>query len=361
MKPISTLALAAALFVLTPEAGAAEVFLGATRDNTMYAESGNESNGSGTFFFAGTNGFGDTRRALVRFDIAGGVPAGSTITEVELTLYMSKTNSGPRQVRLHRVLADWGEGTSNAGSGEGGGASAATNDATWTRRFFPSVSWTAVGGDFEATPSATALIDQIGSYKWLGSGLVADAQGWLDAPAGNYGWLLRNENEADTATAKRFDSRQGQEPTFRPRLRVVYDPPCAASAANYCVAAPNSTGLGATIGWSGSLSLAANAFTLTCAQLPPSASHVYFLGTQTAQVPFGDGFRCATGATIRLNPPLVASPAGTSARIVDLASPPVAGNIAPGATRYFQCWYRNPSAGGAGFNLSDGLAATFCN
>jgi hypothetical protein len=346
---------------LTVAAQASEVTIGALRDNTLYAESGNESNGSGSHFFAGVNGLTQVRRGLVRFDVAPTVPAGSTIVAVELTLHMSMTNGGPHSVRLHRVLADWGQGTSNAGSGEGAGTGATTNDATWTRRFYPSTSWATPGGDFDPTLSAATVVDQPGYYKWTGPVLAADVQAMLDTPSSNFGWLLQNENENDTATAKRFDSRENATAAFKPSLRVIFDLPCTASAANFCVAAPNSTGAGALIGWSGSLSINANNFALTSAQLPPNSAHVYYFGTQPIQVPFGNGFRCAGGATVRLNPPLAASPTGTSSRTVDLASPPVVGNIAHGSTVHFQCWYRNPAGGGAGFNLSDGLSVTFCN
>ena len=34
--------------------------------------------------------------------------------------------------------------------------------------------------------------------------------------------------------------------------------------------------------------------------------------------------------------------------------------ITPGSTWYFQFWYRDSAAGGAAFNLSNGLSATFC-
>jgi hypothetical protein len=37
-----------------------------------------------------------------------------------------------------------------------------------------------------------------------------------------------------------------------------------------------------------------------------------------------------------------------------------ASDIAVGTTWYFQLWYQDPAAGGAGFNLSDGLSVTFC-
>jgi hypothetical protein len=37
-----------------------------------------------------------------------------------------------------------------------------------------------------------------------------------------------------------------------------------------------------------------------------------------------------------------------------------AGQITAGSTWNFQFWFRDPVAGGASFNLSDGLEVTFC-
>jgi hypothetical protein len=57
--------------------------------------------------------------------------------------------------------------------------------------------------------------------SWSGPGLVADVQAWLDNPTGNFGWLLKAD-EATLATARRYDSRENSEPTFRPALTVEY-------------------------------------------------------------------------------------------------------------------------------------------
>jgi len=92
---------------------------------------------------------GELRRGVLAFDITGNVPAGSTITSVTLTLNMSKTPSNTaRTVELHRLLADWEEGTSQASGEEGTGAPATPNDATWRHRFFDTIFWTTQGGDF---------------------------------------------------------------------------------------------------------------------------------------------------------------------------------------------------------------------
>ena len=100
--------------LLAPLARADVVTLGAIRDNTIYSESGSESNGAGNSFFAGRTKDGPIRRGLIAFDVAAAIPAGATINSATLTLYMSRTRTQNQTVSLHRILAAWGEGTSHA-------------------------------------------------------------------------------------------------------------------------------------------------------------------------------------------------------------------------------------------------------
>ena len=98
------------------------VTLGASKDNTLYqSATGALSNGAGQHFFAGKNNSSQIRRGVSAFDIAGGVPTGSTINSVTLTLNMSRTRLGvgAQTVNLHLLVADWGEGTSDALGQEG--------------------------------------------------------------------------------------------------------------------------------------------------------------------------------------------------------------------------------------------------
>ena len=126
-------------------ASAAIINITPSKDNTLYEydpAEGDHSNGAGFHFFAGENGMGELRRGVLAFDIAGTIPAGSTITAVSLTMNMSMTPAGAQTVELHKLLADWGEGTSHAPMGEGDGAPATPNDATWRHRFFDTIFWT---------------------------------------------------------------------------------------------------------------------------------------------------------------------------------------------------------------------------
>jgi hypothetical protein len=217
--------------VLFASTAAAQVVttLVASRDNTLIQNNtGAVSNGAGDHMFAGrVGGTGGTsiRRGLLSFDVAGGIPAGSTITSVRLTLNMSRSIiAGEQTIQLRRVLGDWGEGTSNAGGEEGQGAQSTANDATWVHRFFNTANWQTQGGDFAATASASLAVGGDGRYTWGSSAqMVADVQGWFNNPGTNFGWLLLG-NEASAGTAKRFDTRENPTAANRPMLEITYTP-----------------------------------------------------------------------------------------------------------------------------------------
>jgi len=142
---------------------------------------------------------------------------------------------------------------------------------------------------------------------------------------------------------------------------------CSGSVvSNYCTASLNSFGSGAQMGSSGSTSLAANDLVLSVNGALPNKPGLFYYGPAQASAPFGDGTRCvgAGGVGIfRLPPVQIADSLGTVTRAFDLSAPPAssgAGMISEGETWYFQYWYRDVAAGGAGFNLSDGLAVDFC-
>jgi len=86
---------------------------------------------------------------------------------------------------------------------------------------------------------------------------------------------------------------------------------------------------------------------------------LFYFGPNTTATPFGNGWRCVSGITSRIQPPLLASPANQVVRQLDLGTFPLAGAALPGATLHFQCWYRDPNAGGSNFNLSDGLSVVW--
>lgn len=134
---------------------------------------------------------------------------------------MSREDSPATTVRVFRLSADWGEGTSDASGQEGGGTSATTGDATWNHRFFDNMVWSNPGGDFSDTQSAAIAIGQFGDYVIESTAaMVADVQGWLDNPNGNFGWILLAAE--DVKSARRFNSRENSNPDRRPMLEIEY-------------------------------------------------------------------------------------------------------------------------------------------
>lgn len=211
-------------------ASADVVTLLSVKDNTLYEEfSGSISNGAGKYFFVGEDNGGHAKRGMILFDLSS-IPPGSTITSVRLMLNCSRARTNPItpvNVTVHRLLADWGEGISDAGEfggEEGGGDLAEPGDATWLYRYFPDVTWTTPGGQFVPGASASLTVSSITQYQWTSVGLLNDVIAWHNGSAPNHGWLLRTP-EVSTRTAKRFDSREIENPALAPRLEVTFQPP----------------------------------------------------------------------------------------------------------------------------------------
>ncbi len=208
---------------LAAPASAATVAISASKDNTLYNSStGSLSNGMGPLFAGRTGGLGvGPQRALVSFDLASEIPAGAIITDVQLTLNIIQAGagSGVDSFALHRLLQDWGEGTSEAPGGAG--TDATPGDATWVHTFFDTDAWANPGGDFVSSASAAATIGTSGQETWGSTAeLVADAQAWLDDPSSNFGWILIG-SESVPSSSRKFESK---ESTNGPLLMVTYVP-----------------------------------------------------------------------------------------------------------------------------------------
>ncbi len=132
--------------------------------------------------------------------------------------------------------------------------------------------------------------------------------------------------------------------------------PCP-SPVNYCSSSPNSVGPGSFMSWQGSSSIANNNLELIAVGCPPNAAGLFYYGQNAVQTPFGNGFRCIGGSVFRL-PIITTDFLGDGHRVLNYGALPQP--ISSGEQWRFQFWYRNPAAGGAGFNLSDGLLVTFC-
>lgn len=205
------------------------VTIGPSKDNTIFRENPTHSSGLGVDLFTGKTGINTApsnilRRALLAFDVAGGVPAGSTVLSASLTLTVTQVAMGsppPANHVLRRVSADWGEGTSL--SPLGNGVDATTGDATWNHRFYDTDSWTTSGGDFVGTISASTTVGTSpGDVTWSSTQLTADVQDFLDDPDSNFGWILFGD-EVNNQSTRKIASKDA--PANQPALVIEYLPP----------------------------------------------------------------------------------------------------------------------------------------
>lgn len=191
-------------------------------------------------------------------------------------------------------------------------------------------SWTATGG-------TSAFLWRAGTLHDLNSMI---APGWSVAEARKIG---------DDGTIIAMASENGG-----PFVPVQLHPQLGTA---YCSSSANSTGFPATIEAIGSASIAANDFSLRAAPVPPTPG-IFFYGPNAVQIPFGNGVRCVGGAIFRL-PPVTVSTGGALLRPIDNTQLAPGGGFAAGQTWRFQAWFRDSAAGGAGFDLSDGLEVVF--
>ena len=214
------------LFTFNFLLNAQTVVLNAVKDNTIYSDNTNNSNGAGPNFTAGAIQTSPVRRGLLMFDLSS-IPSFATITAVSLRLVMNRTVSGANNVSLHRLNEDWGEGASNAGSGaDGQGTTAQLGDATWICTFSNgaggcTTSWSTAGGAFQPAASATTSVAGSAAYTWSSGQMIANVQGWLNTPATNFGWIVIGA-EGILSSAKRFSSRTNPTVADRPTLTVTY-------------------------------------------------------------------------------------------------------------------------------------------
>ena len=197
-----------------------EVEVGASIDNTMFKDLV-LSNGIGEYFFAGTTKDGVIKRALVMFDLAGSVPDGVTVDSAILVLIPTKVKPGSTSIDVHMLTTEWGEGTSKAEDGDGKGATATANDATWEFAKFNTAPWIKSGGDYAIEAIASSTVSTGIDAEFSSVGITANVNFWLVNPTSNFGWILIGD-EFSTSTSAKFGSRDNTDPMLWPKLKLYY-------------------------------------------------------------------------------------------------------------------------------------------
>ncbi len=364
MRTQRPLAALVAVFALAAAEARADVaVLTASKDATLFDDGvGNRANGGNLSFYAGRAGTSTAwpvRRGLVAFDLSS-IPAGSTITNVQLRLYMSMTTSGSKSFSAHRVTTGWNEGTTQGFSGNGGAA--VVGDVTWLHTYWNNQFWSSPGGDFVATASATTSVNAVGYYNWGSTAqMVADVQGWVNAPSTSHGWILIGPEQSGQKSAKQFEARESLA-QYRPQLTVTYTPPAPTV---YCTARTNSLGCLTSIAFSGAPDAnAGSGFVISATNIVNNKAGLLFYGVDgVTALPFQGGFLCVKSPTTRTpsqnslgSPPPTADCSGTFAYDFNVRiAAGVDARLVAGASVAAQYWSRDPAAAFT-TNLTDAVS-----
>jgi hypothetical protein len=135
--------------------------------------------------------------------------------------------------------------------------------------------------------------------------------------------------------------------------------PCP-TPTNVCSQTTNSADpIGASMAASGTPLVSRNDLVLESTGCPPRRKGLFMFSRGEAQIPYGDGYLCLSAPVHRLHT-LTTGTSGGAMFPLDLTNLPSGTSIEPGETWYFQLLFRDPLAGGSGFNTSDALRVTFC-
>ncbi len=158
-----------------------------------------QNTGDWPFDYAGV---GEGIRLVAQVDLAG-LPATANVTKAEAKFYVDAVSGlgGAANLKFYKLTKAWTEGT-----------------VTWP------VPWAMPGGDFVSPAAGSAAISKTSAGGWVTVDVTDLVKAWLAAPATNFGFLARVENDA-TLSKYRFRSGEYWIKTDRPTLEVTYTMP----------------------------------------------------------------------------------------------------------------------------------------
>jgi hypothetical protein len=291
------------------------------------------------------------------FTPAGNVPCGGGVWMI-----VCGDVNGDGNMDVSSANGASGSGSILLGDGAGGLALVQTFDAG-------SFTTATDLGDLDGDGDPDWVLSDFGSGRWTllendGNGAFSQVRTFtaVDNPACALMLDLENDGDldlvlldeiADLVRLERNDS-PGTTLCFGDGSGVTPCPCGNTSTAGTQQGCANSTGAGATLVATGSASVASDDLELHVARVPAGQFGLVFSGTLETHVPFGDGLRCLGGTLLRY--PATATGAGgfTQSNLASL------GAVAPGDSRWFQCWYRDPFGPcGTNYNGSSAMLITF--
>lgn len=238
------------------------------------------------------------------------------------------------------------------------GAAYGPSALTWTYSD-PGNFFTAIMGGAERLPNGNTLITEATSSRVFEvTDLGAIVWTYINT-VGGPPWIFKARRYADCDANSVADAHDiaigaGSDVNGNGVLDTCEGP------TSYCSAVANSTGLPASMGWSGSPSLAANDFGLSVGDCPGNAFGLFAFSPNQGSTAAGDGVLCIASPFVRLSPVLQTTAMGSTQYSMDNQSLPAnSPALVAGTTWNFLFWYRDSAGGPAGFNFSDGLSVLF--
>jgi hypothetical protein len=153
-------------------------------------------------------------RSLLFFDLST-LPSGAFISEADVAVWNIIPPQASTTIDVHPLTTSWVEGTGNQ--------TCTTDGVTWFRRA-AGQSWTAPGGDYDASP--TASFDRVPSTEpqWDEFEITGIVQEWTNGSRANNGLLLKATNET-LGVGKNLAYASDDwwvSPTLRPKLTILY-------------------------------------------------------------------------------------------------------------------------------------------
>lgn len=178
-----------------------------TADTWIDSESGTAGNNYGASTSLTVEG--SQKHILLRFDTSAIAP-GTHVDAARLHVYLSYAE-GTCMVAIAPITEAWTEGALSGGAGV----------ANWTQRT-ATQSWTTAGASSPGSAGATIATLSSATPGLLGVDLpAATLQGWIDAPATNFGLVLTATGGGEC----RFDSSNSATPGNHPELVATYTTP----------------------------------------------------------------------------------------------------------------------------------------
>lgn len=174
------------------------------------------------------------------------------------------------------------------------------------------------------------------------------------SPAGFFPWCDGVVLDDERALAFGYVDN-GQNPIGGWITLVDLDP----AAYRYCPATPNSSGGRGDLEPTGSTSIALNGAGFLASDLPKSTVGALVFATQSGWQPFANGTLCISGQRYTPGAFHTGSTGSALQKLDFTGAPSQGGAITAGSTWYFQAWFRDLAAGGAGANTTNAVKRSF--